>query len=334
MAVPCVLWIVGPRPLDGELVGAAGLSYERLDVGGIHGMAPCRAVLNFARLALSVPRAVGIIRRFRPDVVLVGGGYVCAPVAVAAWLSRVPMVTLCLDVVPGWAARLTARLSTRVAAAFPEALKDLPRARVTGYPLRPELLNADRGRARRHLGLTADEQVVLAFGGSQGSRAINEAIAGALPQILPAAQVFHVTGHGPDATNATVTCADHGPRYHVFSFLDSESMANALAAADLVICRAGAATMAELPVVGAPAIVVPGEFSAQEGNARALAEHGAAVIIRDRDLSAARLGAETVALLNDAGRLAEMARASRSLAHRDATAQVAAMVTDVARHGR
>jgi UDP-N-acetylglucosamine--N-acetylmuramyl-(pentapeptide) pyrophosphoryl-undecaprenol N-acetylglucosamine transferase len=109
-------------------------------------------------------------------------------------------------------------------------------------------------------------------------------------------------------------------------------MADALAAADLAICRAGAATMAELPVAGTPAILVPGEFSAQEGNARALAAHGAAHVIRNRDLTAERLAAETLALLADKARLATMAVACRALAHGDAAGPVAAMVREVAGH--
>ena len=109
-------------------------------------------------------------------------------------------------------------------------------------------------------------------------------------------------------------------------------MADALAAADLAICRAGAATMAELPVAGTPAILVPGDFSAQEGNARALAAHGAAVVIRNRDLTAECLAAQTRALLADEARLATMAAACRALAHGDAAVRVAAMVREVAGH--
>lgn len=107
-------------------------------------------------------------------------------------------------------------------------------------------------------------------------------------------------------------------------------MADALAAADLAICRAGAATMAELPVAGTPAILVPGEFAAQEGNAQALAAHGAAHVIRNRDLTAERLAAETLALLADKARLETMAVACRALAHGDAAGRVAAMVREVA----
>lgn len=304
-------------------------------------MAAWHAGPNLARFALAVPHAARIIRRFRPDVVLVGGGYVCAPVAVAAWSLRVPLLTLCVDVVPGWAVRLAARLSTATATAFPQSLALLPGARVTGYPVRDEFVHADRVAARRRLGFGPDENVVVAFGGSLGSRSINTAVTGALERLLPLAHVIHVTGreavsHQPSAISqllkADKLMADSlAERYHPYDYLDAAGMADALAAADLAICRAGAATMAELPVVGTPAILVPGEFSAQEGNAQALAGHGAALVIRDHALTPVLLADQALALLQDKGRLAQMAAACRALAHRDAASAVAAMVREMSR---
>lgn len=315
---------------------AAGLPYERLNVGGIRGIVPWRALPNLVRFALAVPRAAAIVRRFRPQVVLIGGGYVCAPVAVAAWALGVPVVTLCVDVAPGWAVRLAARLSTRVAVAFPEAMARLPRACLTGYPVRREFLQADRGAARRRFGLRDGENVVLVFGGSLGARAINHAVRGALDQLLRATHVIHVTGHeaGGQPTAATSRPAAEGMagRYLPFAYLDAAAMADALVAADLVICRAGAATLAELPVAGTPAVLVPGEFSSQERNAGMMADHGAAVVIRDRDLSAERLAAQTLALLADGPRLAAMAAACRGLAQADAAYRVAAMILEVSDH--
>ncbi len=339
-----LLCVIGPRPLDREIVGGAGLRYERLQVGGVNGMAPWRAGLNLARFALAVPHAVGIIRRFKPDVVLVGGGYVCAPVAVAAALSRVPIVTLCVDVVPGWAVRLAARLSARVATAFPASLVLLPAAPktvVTGYPVRDEFRHVDRPAARRRLGLPEGEPVVLAFGGSLGARAINRAIEGALDRLLPAAHVMHITGRSDADHEDTGTRGEdplsaipprYAGRYHPYPYLDARGMADALAAADLAICRAGAATMAELPAAGTPAMLIPGAFSAQEGNARSLAEAGAAIVILDRDLDADRLATQTLDLLGDRDRLARMAAACRALAHLDAADRIADLVREAAGH--
>jgi len=332
-----LLCVIGPRPLDRDIVTAAGLPYARLNVGGVNGLAPWRAAPNLLRFAFAVPRAAVLIRRFKPDVVLVGGGYVCAPVAVAAALLRVPVVTLCVDVVPGWAVRLAARLSTRVATAFAASLASLPVAKtvVTGYPVRDEFLHADRAAARRRLGLPADARVVLVFGGSLGARAINRALYGALGRILPVAHVIHVTGRQEDTetwSEDTVPEA-YKDRYHAHTYLDAPGMVDALAAADLAICRAGAATMAELPATGTPAVLIPGEFSAQEGNARALAGGGAAVVILDRELDAARLAGETLALLDDPARLARMAAACRTLAHLDAADRIAALVRETVSRG-
>jgi UDP-N-acetylglucosamine--N-acetylmuramyl-(pentapeptide) pyrophosphoryl-undecaprenol N-acetylglucosamine transferase len=343
-ASDAVLCVIGPRPLERDIVRAAGLPYARLNVGGIHGVAPHHAAPNLLRLALAVPRVAALMRRFRPDVVVLGGGYVCVPVAVAARALRIPVLTLCVDVVPGWAVRFTARLSTQVASAFPEAARLLPQAHVTGYPLRDEFRRADRARGRARFGVPDGATMVLAFGGSLGARAINDAVEGALEQLLTVAHVVHITGPAARRqvpgdrrqTGATPGACRLSPvacrRYHRSEYLDAAAMADALAAADLAICRAGAATMAELPVAGTPAILVPGEFAAQEGNARALAAHGAAHVIRNRDLTAERLAAETLALLADKARLETMAVACRALAHGDAAGRVAAMVREVAGH--
>ena len=334
-----MLCVIGPRPLERDIVSAAGLAYARLNVGGIHGMAPWHAAPNLLRLSVAVPRAAALMRRFRPDVVVLGGGYVCVPVAVAARALRIPVLTLCVDVVPGWAVHFTARLSTQVASAFPEAAHRLPHARVTGYPLREEFRRADRARGRARFGVPDGAPMVLAFGGSLGARAINAAVEGALEQLLAVAHVVHVTGGRREAEGGSTASSVFrlpssacGERYHRCEYLDAAAMADALAAADLAICRAGAATMAELPVAGTPAILVPGDFSAQEGNARALAAHGAAVVIRNRDFGAGCLAAQTLALLADEARLATMAAACRALAHGDAAVRVAAMVREVAGH--
>ncbi len=339
-----LLCVIGPRPLDREIVGGVGLPYVRLNVGGVNGMAPWRVGLNLARFALAVPRAAAIIRRFKPDVVLVGGGYVCAPVAVAAALLRVPIITLCVDVAPGWAVRLAARLSARVATAFPASLVLLPaepKTVVTGYPVRDEFRHVDRMAARRRLGLPEGERVVLAFGGSLGARAINRAIEGALDRLLPVAHVMHITGRSAANQGDTGTRGEDlvpalpprdVDRYHPYPYLDARGMADALAAADLAICRAGAATMAELPAAGTPAVLIPGEFSAQESNARSLAEAGAAIVILDRELDARRLADETLALLSDHERLTHMAAACRALAQLDAANRIAALVRETVGH--
>ncbi len=327
--------MIGPRPLDERIASAEGQAFVKLDVGGVNGMGPWRATLNLGRFIVAVPRATVIMRRFRPDVVMVGGGYVCAPVAVASWLLRVPLVTLCVDVAPGWAVRLASRLSTRVVTAFPETLTTLPVAKthVTGYPVRAEFLEARRDASRVRLGLPRDEKVLLVFGGSLGARAINRALAAALPRLLPVAHVVHVMG-GSDAADpgddASSLPEDLAPRYHRYRFLDAPDMAAALAAADLAVCRAGAATLAELPATGAPAILIPGDFSAQEDNASSMEARGAAAVILDRDLTPARLADVALDLLGDDTRLARMSSASRALAGGDAAGQIAALVREVA----
>jgi UDP-N-acetylglucosamine--N-acetylmuramyl-(pentapeptide) pyrophosphoryl-undecaprenol N-acetylglucosamine transferase len=324
--------VIGPRPLDQQIMAGAGVPFERLYVGGIKGMTPWQVGLNLWRFALAVPRAVFIMRRFRPHAVLLGGGYVCAPVAVAAWALRIPVLTLCVDVVPGWSVRLAARLSTRIAVAFSEAAGHLPAGCITGYPLRTEFLAVNRMAARQRFGIPVDARIVLAFGGSLGARAINQAILQSLTSVLPHAYIIHVTGNGsaPSTDMLPDLPADLAERYRPYQYLDTDDMAAALAAADLAVCRAGASTMAELPAMGLPAVLIPGEFSAQEHNALMMVQRGAALMIRDRDLTSASLVETVLPLLLDADRRAQMASASRMLARPDAAARVAEMVREAA----
>ncbi len=271
-----------------------------------------------------------IIREFRPDVVFITGGYVAAPVAWAAWRSRprIPLLIYLPDLTPGQAIRWTSRLAARVAVSFPEVALHFPgKAVVTGYPVRPELLAADKAAARQALGLSDDAPVLLVFGGSRGARSINRAFLEAAPQVLPACQVVHVSGQldwpAVEAARAEIAAAPYGARYHAYPYLHDE-MIHALAAADLVVARAGASTLGEFPARGLPSILVPYPYAGQhqEANAAYLADRGAALVIADSQL-AARFAPTVLELLNSPTRLAELSAAARKLACPDAASRIA-----------
>jgi len=207
---------------------------------------------------------------------------------------------------------------------------------VTGYPVRQGLHAMNRALARDQFGLAQDMPVLLVLGGSRGARSINEAVRGALPELLGMAQVVHITG---PTDYAAMRGAGDGlpdplrPRYRVYAYL-YEEMRLALASADLAVARAGAATLGEFPAVGLPAILVPYPYAGpnQEVNARYLISRGAAEMVRDGDLASSLL--PTVrALLGDAERLASMASAAQGLAVPGAAAAIAAQLADLARSG-
>jgi UDP-N-acetylglucosamine--N-acetylmuramyl-(pentapeptide) pyrophosphoryl-undecaprenol N-acetylglucosamine transferase len=230
-------------------------------------------------------------------------------------------------------------VATAVTASYPPALEHLPpeRTTLTGYPVREPFLHMDRERARAGLALDPTLPVLAVFGGSQGSHAINEALAGTLPDLLLATQVLHICGQADladlEARYATLPATLRG-RYRLFDYLPATEMADVLAAADLVVCRAGAAPLAELPLAGTPAVMIPGPFSSQATNARYLARQGAAVTLANTDLTPDLLRSSALSLLRDHPRREKMAEAMRALAKPDAAAAIAGVVRRVAGVGR
>jgi UDP-N-acetylglucosamine--N-acetylmuramyl-(pentapeptide) pyrophosphoryl-undecaprenol N-acetylglucosamine transferase len=260
----------------------------------------------------------------------VTGGYVAAPVAWASWRARprVPMLIFLPDLTPGQAIKLTSRLAATVAVSFPEVSHYFPgKAVVTGYPVRAELLAADREVARRALGLQDELPALLVFGGSRGSRSINRALVSALPELLEQCQVIHISGQADwpwisDHFACAQTMMRRPERYHPFPYLNEE-MVQALAAADLVVARAGASVLGEFPAVGLPSILVPYPHAGkhQEANAVYLARRGAALMIMDEELTA-RLPSTVLNLLRSPDRLAAMSQAAAVLARPDASTNI------------
>ena len=332
------LYVGGPRPIDRRLVEEAGLPFAQIEAGGLRGMG-IRAIPNAARLAGGFAQAVRVVKRFQPNVALVSGGYVCAPVVAASLALRVPLVVLAVEIDQGWVNLAAARVASAVAAAFAPSMAHLPpeRTTLTGYPVRPEFLHMDREKARNSLYLDPSLPVLAVFGGSQGSHKINEAVSGTLPDILLATQVLHVCGEADLADlQARQSALPHvlRTRYRLFSYLPGSEMADVVAAASVVVCRAGAAPLAELPLAGVPAIMIPGPFSSQMTNARFLEEQGAAVVLADSALTSEALRERVLGLLRDHPRLDAMSEKMRGLARPEAADAIAAIVRRVAGVGR
>ena len=315
---------VGGERAERELVPAAGYPLEVLDVAGLDRRNPLKA----ARAALKAVRALGtslgLLRRLRPDVVIGGGGYVAGPVGLAAVLLRIPLVLTEADSHLGLTNRLLAPFARRVCLAFPLAGRDGGRYRVTGRPV-PEPFE-DRAAARAQFGIGEDEACVLVFGGSLGARSINFASAEAFRDAP--FRVLHASGRRDFAELRPLV--EGAPRYDLREYISP--FGPALAAADLVVARAGGSIF-EVAAHGLPAVLVPYPAAAadhQTTNARWMADGGAAIVIPDGELSPERLAHEVGALLADPSRLAQMARASAELARPRAAADIAAEVRAVA----
>jgi UDP-N-acetylglucosamine--N-acetylmuramyl-(pentapeptide) pyrophosphoryl-undecaprenol N-acetylglucosamine transferase len=322
--------------IEETLARRADIPFSEVDSGQIRGRAPWTVARNLARMSRGAQQCSAIIREFKPDVAFITGGYVAAPLAWAASRARpkVPLLIYLPDLTPGQAIRLTSRLADAVAVSFPEVAPYFPgKAVVTGYPVRPELRTTDKSAARAALNLGHDLPLLLVFGGSRGSHSINQALLAALPQLLPICQIVHISGQldwpeigdsGLRIASAFTAQSDQSDiRYHPFPYLHDE-MVQALAAADLVIARAGASVLGEFPVVGLPSILVPYPYAGQhqDANAAYLADRGAALVVADGEL-ASRLAPTVLSLFAEPERLAAMAASAKALARPEAAATIA-----------
>lgn len=276
-----------------------------------------------------------IISEFAPDAVLATGGYVSAPVVWSAARRKVPVIIELPDLEPGWAVRTLWRSSKQVAVSFEEVLRYFPadRATVTGYPVRADFYTATRSDALAHFSLDPNVPVVTLFGGSQGAHSLNEAVRLNIQEILGTTQLIHISGERDRAVLEQVRTeldSTLAARYHVFEYLSGD-MPLALACADVVIARAGAATLGEFPAVGAASILVPGPFAQghQEKNAAFLASRGAAMVLSEDKLRV-ELVSTLQALLQDRTRLERMRTAARTLARPDAGERIGQLVINAA----
>jgi undecaprenyldiphospho-muramoylpentapeptide beta-N-acetylglucosaminyltransferase len=332
------------------MVPAAGFPLTLLPGRGIQRRFTLANVSATIGLLRAIARAVGLVRRERPAVLLALGGYASVPAALGAALWRVPIVVAEQNAVPGAANRLVARFAKASAVSFPNTA--LPRAVVTGNPVRREvrlLARADRrSEARASFGLEGDDDRVLivAFGGSLGARRINDATLALARSWLARGDIAlrHVIGERDwDDAAARVEAlteeldlrrraGEAALRYDAVRY--EHDMPTVYAAADLVVCRSGASTIAELAVAGVPSVLVPLPHAPgdhQTANARAMVDAGGALLLADADADADRVGETLDALVRDRGRREDMARAARSLARPDAAERVADLVE---RHAR
>jgi UDP-N-acetylglucosamine--N-acetylmuramyl-(pentapeptide) pyrophosphoryl-undecaprenol N-acetylglucosamine transferase len=280
-----------------------------------------RNVLFLPKLARATVQARRLLRRLRPRVVVNVGGYASMPATLAARLTRAPVVVVSYDLRPGLASKLSSRFAAVSATAFEGS--PLRRPRLVGAPIRPEIIAVDRtsgrSRARRELGLPQDRFVVAVFGGSLGAKAVNDAVEGLVTACADRADlcVYHVVGERWRTAAPPERSGDDGIMYRVIGYEDR--MPLLYEAADLMVTRAGASTIAELGATGTPAVVVPWPGAAENhqlDNARTLSDVGAAILLEQHDLTAARLTELTQSLIADPERLARIAAAAAVVGER------------------
>jgi UDP-N-acetylglucosamine--N-acetylmuramyl-(pentapeptide) pyrophosphoryl-undecaprenol N-acetylglucosamine transferase len=309
-------------------------SYDEVRSGPLHGVNILKIITSVFQLIIGTLQALWLVKRRNPDALLLTGGWVGLPVALAAWVWRVPSMIFLPDIEPGLTIQVLRRLVRRVALTVDESKVYFPSNETvtTGYPLRQSMLDATREAGIKQFGLDSTRKTLLVFGGSRGSRAINYALLDILPQLLADhVQVIHVTGtlDWPDIEKRYQAMTDT-THTHVYPYLHHE-MGLAMAAADVVVCRSGASTLGEFPQFGLPSILIPLAWAwrYQKVNAEYLASRGAAIEL-DENTMADRLFPLIHDLLHDPARLEKMRQAARALARPDGATCAAEALAELA----
>jgi UDP-N-acetylglucosamine--N-acetylmuramyl-(pentapeptide) pyrophosphoryl-undecaprenol N-acetylglucosamine transferase len=320
-----VLFIGTARGIETRLVPQAGFPLELIQVGALKNV----SLMTRAKTIFDLPRAIAASSRmltdFDPEVVIGVGGYASGPAMVAAIRRRLPTLAFEPNVVPGFANRMIARWVSAAAVHFEETCQYFPHCRMTGVPVRAAFFDIPVKNA--------GAPTLLVFGGSQGARAINQAMTESLAGLrakIPGIHIIHQTGQR-DYDQVRTAYGQSGVSGEVHKFIDD--MPGTFGHADLLVCRSGASTVGEITAAGKPAIFVPFPAAAddhQNVNARALERAGAAVVVEESNLGAAYLVDTIAALIGDAGRLRSMSAAAKSLAHPNAVGEIVEMIVQLA----
>jgi UDP-N-acetylglucosamine--N-acetylmuramyl-(pentapeptide) pyrophosphoryl-undecaprenol N-acetylglucosamine transferase len=338
--------------MEAKIAAASGIDFAAISAGKfrrMHGTSKLSQVFDLSTLGLNardslrVARGIAgslkILRQWKPDVIFVKGGFVGLPVGIAAHILRIPYVIHESDFTPGLTNRILSRWATKIAVGFPiKGYHDLPKDRLvyTGSPVRTELAKRHRLEGLATLKLSADLPVLLVTGGSQGAQAINDCLVEALSQLLEFTQVIHLTGE-QDFERVRFEVkrlgkVKHLERYHPHAFL-MEEMSAALAAADIVVARAGANTISELATLAKPTILIPNYLHAghQEANAKVLSRAGAVSVLDERRLTPAGLVAAVRNLFGSETEQARLSKGIASFAKPDAANELAQLILSSAK---
>ena len=319
--------------MEASLVQRENIPFESIPAAGVHGVGIRSLPGNIIRLIQGTLKARKILKDFDPDVILYTGGYVAAPMAFAA--RKRPSILYVPDIEPGLALKFLANYSKKIVLTTEtskEFFSNKQNLTVAGYPIRPQLTEWTRENGKAQLGLNKNLPVILFMGGSQGARSINQALQPALPELLQKAQIIHLSGpknwQEVEIYQKTLTPELAG-NYHPYPYLHDE-MGAALAAADLVVSRAGASILGEYPYFGLPAVLVPYPYAwrYQKVNADYLQDRKAALILKDEDLQE-KLLPLIMGLLDHPEQLEEMKKNMKILSRPDAAHKIAGLITEI-----
>ena len=342
-AVGEMLWIGSRAGVEREAAEANGIPFAEIETGKLRRYPSIQTVTDAGRIPVGVVQARRLLRAFRPSVVFSTGGFVSVPTVIAA-KGTAPVLTHEQTAIIGLANRINARFADVFAVSWDQTAK-IARAMhrrviVTGNPVRGSILHGDRTAGLRRFGFDDQRPLLYVTGGARGATPINDRVAAMVPSLLEQVQVLHQTG--PDSANSDLAAMQAAAaawpealrrRYHALPFI-REGMADVYAAADIVLGRAGAGTVAELSVLGLPSILVPlpgAGGDEQTLNARLLGDVGAAVVLPQPDATPERLQEIITGLATDPSRRTAMADAARTIGKPQAAADLADALLSIAR---
>lgn len=330
------LYYVAPTPFDERALFENGITYLRVPAGKVRRYSSFQNMTDMFVTAAGTLKALFVLFRIYPDVVMSKGGFASVPVTVAARILGIPVVIHESDAKPGRANLLAAKWAARIAISFDSAAHFFPteaQARIarTGIPVRKALMRTEPEGARQYLGLEPNMPTILILGGSQGSMKINETVLSALPELAGSVNIIHQTGtaHNKDVqaiANVILSKHPHAGRYHPIDFLDATSLQRAAGAADIVVSRAGAGSIAEIGLWKKPAILIPIPESVshdQRTNAYAFANTGAAVVLEEENLTPNLLVSEVRRIAANRALRARMSESAAGFSDPDAARVIA-----------
>jgi UDP-N-acetylglucosamine--N-acetylmuramyl-(pentapeptide) pyrophosphoryl-undecaprenol N-acetylglucosamine transferase len=318
-------WIGTKGGVEERLVNEAKMPFNAIAAGKLRRYFSWQNFIEPLTVTRGFFQARRLLQAEGADAVVSAGGFVAVPVAWAAWSLGIPVHVHQQDVIPGLANRLTLPVASSLSVTLEKSVKDFPRHKAawTGNPVRAEVLAGSRALATSSFGLTLDLPVVLVVGGGTGATGLNRLVWQSLPALTAGAQVMHLAGAGKsDASKSS-------PRYHQFELLTG-SMPEALAAADIVVTRAGMGQLSELAALDKPTVIIPMPASHQEANAEAFAAGGGAVVLDQRDTTPETFAATIDVLLRDVEGRAVMAKKMRAMNATDAAERIALTVIGLA----
>jgi UDP-N-acetylglucosamine--N-acetylmuramyl-(pentapeptide) pyrophosphoryl-undecaprenol N-acetylglucosamine transferase len=324
------LWVGGEGGMEEPLVKRQGIQFKAIPAAGVHGVGIAALPRNVVTIMRGTFAARRILSDFKPDVMFFTGGYVAVPVALAG--RSIPSLLYVPDMEPGMALKYLAGMSDVITVTTSESQKFFKKkVYETGYPVRKDLALWDRQTASQHFGISAGSPVLLVFGGSRGAHSLNVAVLNNLRALLAKFEMIHISGEQDwelVQQARTQLPAESTARYHAVPYL--HAMGAALAAADLVVSRAGASTLGEYPLFGLPAVLVPypHAWRYQKVNADYLSRRGAAIVLTNERLNEELLPTISV-LMDNPNKLKAMRAAMFQLSHPHAAEKIASALMEL-----